>query len=153
LGNATAGGAGSAVPSDGLTANLAFLSGGGEMGARMRALDWGKTPLGSPERWPQSLKTTLERIESFQPDVALLDIGLPEINGYELAQRLRVLPQLEGLRLVALTGYGQPEDHERTRAAGFDDHLVKPVDTSTLERTLAGIYKSGKQESWQGKPR
>ena len=98
-------------------------------------------------------REALERIESFQPDVALLDIGLPEINGYELARRLRVLPQLEGLRLVALTGYGQPEDHERTRAAGFDDHLVKPVDTSTLERTLAGIYESGKQESWQGKPR
>ena len=98
-------------------------------------------------------REALERIESFQPDVALLDIGLPEINGYELAQRLRVLPQLEGLRLIALTGYGQPEDHERTRAAGFDDHLVKPVDTSTLERTLAGIYQSGKQESWQGKPR
>jgi CheY-like chemotaxis protein len=64
-----------------------------------------------------------------------------------------VLPQLEGLRLVALTGYGQPEDHERTRAAGFDDHLVKPVDTSTLERTLAGIYESGRQELGQGKSR
>jgi len=86
-------------------------------------------------------REALERIESFRPDVALLDIGLPEINGYELAQRLRSHPRLEGVRLVALTGYGQPEDHQRTRAAGFEDHLVKPVDPSTLERALARFYE------------
>jgi CheY-like chemotaxis protein len=79
----------------------------------------------------------LERIESFQPDVALLDIGMPGMDGYELAARLRAIPRLKSTRLVALTGYGQMEDRERALAAGFDAHLVKPVDLELLERTLA----------------
>jgi CheY-like chemotaxis protein len=81
----------------------------------------------------------LRCIETFHPEVALLDIGLPEMSGYELARRLRATPQLNGIRLVALTGYGQAEDYEKTRADGFDDHLVKPVEFSALERTLAGL--------------
>jgi CheY-like chemotaxis protein len=60
------------------------------------------------------------------------------MNGYELAKRLRALPHLNGLRLIALTGYGQPEDYERSKEAGFDDHLVKPVDLSALDRALDG---------------
>jgi CheY-like chemotaxis protein len=83
-------------------------------------------------------REALRCIETFQPEVALLDIGLPEMNGYELARRLRATPQLNGIRLVALTGYGQAEDYEKTRAEGFDDHLVKPVEFSALERALAG---------------
>ena len=79
----------------------------------------------------------LERIESFQPDVALLDIGLPRMNGYELAQRLRTVAHLKTTRLVALSGYGQAQDRQRSHAAGFDDHIVKPVDLPALERTLA----------------
>jgi CheY-like chemotaxis protein len=78
----------------------------------------------------------LERAQSFQPDVMLLDIGLPEINGFELAQRLRAIPQLRDIRLVAVTGYGRPEDRARARAAGFDDHLVKPVEAIELKRVL-----------------
>ena len=81
----------------------------------------------------------LERVESFRPDVVLLDIGLPHMDGYELARRLRAQPQLNGLRLVALTGYGQSDDRQRALAAGFDDHLVKPVDLQVLERTLVGL--------------
>ncbi len=84
-------------------------------------------------------KEAIQRTEVFRPDVALLDIGLPEMDGYELAGRLRAMPQLSGIRLVALTGYGQAEDYPRTQAAGFDDHLVKPVDPLALEHTLAGI--------------
>ncbi|MGH8169220.1 MAG: ATP-binding protein [Steroidobacteraceae bacterium] len=80
----------------------------------------------------------LERLESFQPEVALLDIGLPEINGYELAQRLRSMPSFHGIRLVAVTGYGQAEDRQRALASGFDEHLAKPVDLAALERLLAG---------------
>jgi signal transduction histidine kinase/DNA-binding response OmpR family regulator len=80
----------------------------------------------------------LDRIESFHPDVALLDIGLPELDGYQLAQRLRSISRLKDIRLVALTGYGQTEDRQRAFAAGFDEHLVKPVDLCALERTLAG---------------
>ena len=84
-------------------------------------------------------RQALERLESFRPEVALLDLGLPEMDGYELAGRLRAMPQLNGIRLVALTGYGQAEDGQRTQAAGFHDHLVKPVALQTLERSLAGI--------------
>jgi len=81
-------------------------------------------------------KDALERFETFRPEVALLDIGLPEMDGYELARRLRAMPQFNEVRLVALTGYGRTKDHQRTQAAGFDDHLVKPVDFSALSRTL-----------------
>lgn len=84
-------------------------------------------------------KEALERIQSFKPDVALLDLGLPETDGYELAHQLRASPNLNGIRLVALTGYGQAEDRRRTHAVGFDGHLVKPVDLTVLERTLAAI--------------
>jgi CheY-like chemotaxis protein len=83
-----------------------------------------------------SAQDALERVESFKPDVVLLDIGLPGMDGYEVARRLRARPGFERVRLVALTGYGQAEDRERTRSAGFDGHLVKPVDFSLLEQVL-----------------
>ena len=66
----------------------------------------------------------------------LLDIGLPEMNGYEVAKTLRSLPALNGIRLIALTGYGQAVDRERTQLAGFDEHLMKPVDSHALEQAL-----------------
>jgi CheY-like chemotaxis protein len=75
----------------------------------------------------------------FRPNVALIDIGLPKMNGYELAERLQGALSGAALRLVALTGYGQVEDRERAQAAGFDDYLVKPVDMPALERVLAGL--------------
>ena len=75
----------------------------------------------------------------FLPDVALLDIGLPVMDGYELAVRLRELPGLNGLKLIALTGYGQESDRRKSREAGFDHHLVKPVDLSMLESLLAEL--------------
>lgn len=80
----------------------------------------------------------LSQVSSFRPDAALLDIGLPGMDGYELARRLRALTGSNGLRLLALTGYGQAEDASRAHAAGFDGHLVKPVELSVLERMLAG---------------
>ena len=78
----------------------------------------------------------LSRIRSFAPEVVLLDIGLPDMDGYEVARRIRSQPQLAPVRLVALTGYGQSEDRQRVRASGFDDHLVKPVDYAALQRAL-----------------
>lgn len=83
-------------------------------------------------------KDALEAVDSFRPEVALLDIGLPQMDGYALARRLRELPACKALRIVALTGYGQPEDRQRALDVGFDAHLVKPIDVHTLERTLAG---------------
>jgi PAS domain S-box-containing protein len=82
----------------------------------------------------------LERVGSFKPHVALIDIGLPKMNGYELAKRLRQMFARASMRLVALTGYGQAEDRQLSAAAGFDDHLVKPVDLPTLERALAESF-------------
>jgi two-component system CheB/CheR fusion protein len=79
----------------------------------------------------------LEAARSFRPEVGLLDIGLPGLDGYRLAQRLRQEPGLEGVLLVALTGYGQEEDRRRALAVGFDDHLTKPVRYDTLQRLLA----------------
>ena len=73
---------------------------------------------------------------SFQPEVAFLDIGLPVMDGYELATRMRQLPGLSGVRLLALTGYGQDSDSERSRVAGFHQHLVKPLDLRELDRLL-----------------
>jgi len=74
---------------------------------------------------------------SFKPEVALLDIGLPGMDGYELAKRLRSLPGMENALLVAISGYGTEEDHRASQAAGLDCHLVKPVDPDTLARVLA----------------
>jgi PAS domain S-box-containing protein len=82
-------------------------------------------------------KEALEQLQTYKPEVVLLDIGLPVMNGYELAQRLRSNRQLKDVRLVALTGYGQAEDRQRALAEGFEDHLVKPVDLQALERVLA----------------
>ena len=75
---------------------------------------------------------------AFDPEVALLDIGLPVMDGYELASRLRLRdPQRDHeVRLVAITGYGQNTDRERTARAGFDAHLVKPVDVDHIARLI-----------------
>jgi two-component system, chemotaxis family, CheB/CheR fusion protein len=81
----------------------------------------------------------LQRAAAFRPDVVLLDIGLPGMDGYEVAQKMRELPGLRDIRLVAVTGYGRSDDRLRARDAGFDDHLTKPVEFASLERTLAGI--------------
>jgi signal transduction histidine kinase len=84
-----------------------------------------------------SAADALEIVVNFKPDVVLLDIGLPEMDGYEVARRLRELPSSKRPTIVALTGYGQSEDRARALAAGFDDHLVKPVDLDVLGRLLA----------------
>ncbi len=72
-----------------------------------------------------------------KPQVALIDLGLPGLDGLELASRIRAMPGTATMELVALTGYGQMQDRQRTRAAGFDQHVVKPVDPETLEKVLA----------------
>lgn len=79
----------------------------------------------------------LEAASQFQPDVVLLDIGMPKLNGYETARRLRSDPGGKQILLVALTGWGQESDRLRSSAAGFDAHLVKPVRVDQIERLLA----------------
>jgi len=76
--------------------------------------------------------------EAFRPDVVFLDIGMPRLNGYEVARRIREQPWGRRMLLVALTGWGQEADRDRARAAGFDDHLVKPASPEALARILAG---------------
>jgi PAS domain S-box-containing protein len=73
-----------------------------------------------------------------KPDVIVLDIGLPGVDGYELARMLKQHPQLKSIRLVAHTGYGSPEDRRKAREAGFDAHLVKPAELADLEKALLG---------------
>ncbi len=79
---------------------------------------------------------TIAAVHAFHPDAVLLDLGLPDMTGYDVARRLRE-ESGEALHLVAVTGYGGPEDRRRTREAGFDEHLTKPVDAEVLERLLA----------------
>ena len=81
----------------------------------------------------------LTRIEEISPDVCLLDIGLPEMDGNELARRLRSLPATAGALLIAVTGYGYDSDRKTSMAAGFDHHLVKPVDPHELLALLGGV--------------
>jgi CheY-like chemotaxis protein len=73
------------------------------------------------------------------PDLMLVDIGMPGMDGYEVARRMRLDPRTGGIPLVALTGYGGEEDRRRALGAGFDHHLVKPVDPERLERLVAQI--------------
>jgi CheY-like chemotaxis protein len=86
--------------------------------------------------------TALELARAFHPEVAFLDIGLPVMDGYELAVRLRAMLG-ESTRLIALTGYGQQQDRARARAAGFERHLVKPVE---LDELLASVSASAQEQ-------
>jgi CheY-like chemotaxis protein len=88
----------------------------------------------------------LEHTTEFKPDVVLLDIGLPRISGYELAQRIRAGDKV--VQLVAITGYGQREDIQRAHTSGFDAHVIKPVDFPTLERILAAPRRRTRSEDW-----
>ena len=81
----------------------------------------------------------IEAAASGHPEVALLDIGMPELNGYEVAEHIRRQPWGQGMVLVAITGWGQEDDKRRAREAGFDHHLTKPVDLPDLEKLLAAV--------------
>jgi CheY-like chemotaxis protein len=79
----------------------------------------------------------LERANAFQPHVAILDIGLPKVNGYELAKQIRQQPWSKNLVLVALTGWGQEQHRRRSEESGFNHHLTKPVEFDVLQDILA----------------
>ncbi len=79
----------------------------------------------------------IEIAATFKPDVVLVDLGLPGISGYEVARRLRKHPQLKDVRIIAQTGWGDSNDRRRTREAGFDHHMLKPLDPEELRAVLA----------------
>jgi CheY-like chemotaxis protein len=79
----------------------------------------------------------IEVAQRFAPDLVLLDIGLPKLDGYEVAQRLRADATCKAACLVAITGWGRDEDNDRAMQAGFDHHLTKPVDPAVLEKLIA----------------
>ena len=83
-------------------------------------------------------QVALDIAPAFRPHVVFMDLGMPVMDGWEAAKRMRAQPGSESIRLVALTGWGQDGDRERTRAAGFDQHLVKPADSESLRRALLG---------------
>jgi signal transduction histidine kinase/ActR/RegA family two-component response regulator len=83
--------------------------------------------------------SALECADRFRPQLILLDIGLPQLNGYEVCRRIRCAPWGKGPGIVAVTGWGQEEDRQKSQEAGFDAHLVKPLDPQTICTTLAGF--------------
>ena len=95
------------------------------------------------EEWIASAADLLVRkfrpneAREFRPDVVLLDIGLPGIDGFEIARRIRAMPRLAAIRLIAITGYGQSHDKARALEVGFDAHVVKPVQPEMLQGLLA----------------
>jgi two-component system CheB/CheR fusion protein len=88
--------------------------------------------------------TGVALIDEFNPSIAIVDIGLPGLDGLEVARRVRANPQHQHIYLIALTGYGQRADREMALSAGFDEHLVKPIDFGTLERVLGTSSKDAR---------
>jgi len=83
--------------------------------------------------------SALETAEQWQPEAVFLDIGLPGMDGYEVAERLRELPHAKDAVLIAITGYGQDDDRMRSRRAGIDHHLVKPVAPDALRSLIDSL--------------
>ena len=93
--------------------------------------------LGATVSVAHSGRAALDTFSSFAPDTVLLDIGMPEMDGYEVARRIRAVPAHRDVLLIALTGWGQEHDQRRSLAAGFDHHVVKPPDVDRLRELLA----------------
>ena len=94
------------------------------------------TSMGNETRTAHEGLEALEVGATFLPEIILLDIGMPRLNGYETARRIREQPWGRGVKLVAVTGWGQETDRRRSQEAGFDHHLVKPVDPAALSKLL-----------------
>ena len=85
----------------------------------------------------------LELARAFGPELVFLDIGMPDMNGYEVARRLRQEAGLASAKTIALSGYGAERDRLRSKEAGFDLHLVKPVDPQSLSGVIASVFRTG----------
>jgi signal transduction histidine kinase len=97
------------------------------------------TALGATVAVAHSGRAALDVLDAFDPDAVVLDIGMPEMDGYEVARRIRTMPRRQHLLLIALTGWGQEADQDRSRAAGFDHHVVKPPDVERLRELLTKV--------------
>ena len=95
--------------------------------------------MGHETRTAHDGESAVEAAGIFLPEVILLDIGLPKLNGYEVAQRIRERPWGASMFLIAVTGWGQDEDRQRSSEVGLNVHMVKPVEPSELEKLLASI--------------
>ena len=93
--------------------------------------------MGHETRTAHDGPAALEAGDAFRPEAVLLDIGLPKLNGYEVCRRMRQRDWGQGCLLLALTGWSSPEDQQRAREAGFDRHLVKPVEEPLLREVIA----------------
>lgn len=98
--------------------------------------------MGHETRTAHDGETAVATAEAFLPDVVLLDIGLPKLNGYEVAQRIREKAWGESMYLIAVTGWGQEEDRQRSSEVGLNLHMVKPVEPAALEKLLAELRTS-----------
>lgn len=95
--------------------------------------------MGHDTRTAHDGESAVATAESFLPEVVLLDIGLPKLNGYEVAQRIRENAWGQSMFLIAVTGWGQEEDRQRSSEVGLNVHMVKPVEPAALERLLAEL--------------
>jgi PAS domain S-box-containing protein len=99
--------------------------------------------LGAEVEVANSGPAALSAVASYRPAVVLLDLGMPDMDGYEVARRIRERPEFDDVTLIALTGWGQDEDRRRAHEAGFDHHLVKPADISSLQELLESRQSDG----------
>ena len=109
--------------------------------------------MGQKVRTVADAVTALESVRREPPDLVISDIAMPNMDGYELARRLRTELGLEALILVALTGYGQDSDKQRSKEAGFNYHLTKPVSLDALHDLLASLPPLSKELSWEQQER
>ena len=108
--------------------------------------------LGHETRVASDGPSALATVESYAPDLVLLDLGLPDVDGCAVARQMRADSRMTGVTLVALTGYGSDEDRNRVRDAGFDYHLLKPVTMRTLEAILELPARVARSSVWARAP-
>ena len=102
-----------------------------------RTLGWIMEALGHEAKTASNGPTALHIAEAFKPDVVLLDIGLPQMDGYQVCAALRKTPAARNAVIIAQTGWNRPGDLKRADEAGFDDRLVKPIDIKTLQQAMS----------------
>ncbi|HKX39196.1 MAG TPA: response regulator, partial [Burkholderiales bacterium] len=134
------------VPPDWIGGHAPLHRGAGARGQRILLaddnLDFASTfamllrRMGNDVRVEHDGPAALAAAAEFKPQVAFLDIGLPRLNGFDLARRLRELPAMNGAKLIAVTGWGQPADRQLATEAGFDDYMVKPVEIERIQAIL-----------------